>query len=55
MNGLILERRFIPKDADVLKQVILEMIKGPTDEYAKPVFPIGTKLLSIDMQEGTVL
>lgn len=54
MNGLILERRFIPKDADVLKQVILEMIKGPTDEYAKPVFPIGTKLLSIDMQEGTV-
>jgi hypothetical protein len=28
------------------------MIKGPTDEYAKPVFPNGTKLISIELQEG---
>nr|WP_218623494.1 Gmad2 immunoglobulin-like domain-containing protein [Thermoanaerobacter sp. CM-CNRG TB177] len=52
MNGLILERRLISKDADVLKQVVAEMIKGPTDEYAKPVFPNGTKLISIELQEG---
>ncbi|HHY79056.1 MAG TPA: sporulation protein [Thermoanaerobacter sp.] len=53
MNGLILEKRLISKDADVLKQVVIEMIKGPTDEYAKPVFPSGTKLISIELQEGT--
>jgi hypothetical protein len=53
-NSLTMEKRFIPKDADVLKQVVLELIKGPNEEYSRPIFPAGTKLLSIDMQEGTV-
>lgn len=54
MNGLNMEKRNIPKDADVLKQVINEMLKGPADAYSKPAFPDGTKLISVELQDGTV-
>ncbi|MGB9679824.1 MAG: Gmad2 immunoglobulin-like domain-containing protein [Thermoanaerobacteraceae bacterium] len=54
MNGLVLERRYISKDSDIMTTILNEMIKGPSDEfYEKPVFSSDAKLLSVQVQDGT--
>ncbi|SNX53150.1 Gmad2 immunoglobulin-like domain-containing protein [Thermoanaerobacterium sp. RBIITD] len=53
LSGLNMETRGVSKNADLLKQVILELIKGPTDQYSKPVIPDGTKLISVQLKDTT--
>lgn len=53
LSGLNMETRGVSQNADLLRQVMQELIKGPKDEYSKPIIPDGTTLLSIQAKDNT--
>ncbi|ORX24550.1 sporulation protein [Thermoanaerobacterium sp. PSU-2] len=53
MSGLNMEVRSVSENADLLKQVINELMKGPKDQYSKPIIPDNTKLLSVQLKDTT--
>lgn len=53
MSGLNMETRSVSENADLLRQVITELIKGPTDQYSKSIIPDNTKLLSVQLKDTT--
>ncbi|MCP2239220.1 Gmad2 immunoglobulin-like domain-containing protein [Thermoanaerobacterium thermosaccharolyticum] len=53
MSGLNMDIRSVSENADLLKQVISELMKGPSDQYSKPIIPDNTKLLSVQLKDTT--
>ncbi len=52
-RGLIKEVRTVPTTQAVAKTALIELIKGPQESDAVSLIPPGTKLISINIKDGT--